>query len=823
MNPDDARDREIQALRDRLSRLSEASLSINESLEFHTVLKVVVDSARVLTGADFGVITALHEAVELPPELPPDWDLTSNTMHGCVPLVAFVGSGVTDEQIHRMRDWPERLLLFDYLRQLPGPLRTPDLSSHTMSLGMTEFSALPVGPFLTAPLRHQGEGVGNIFLGRERGMGEFTAEDEETLVMFASQAAMAIANARRYRDEQRAKADLETLINTSPVGVAVFDARTGAPVSFNREAVRIMEALRTPDNPPEQLLEVLTVQRADGRKVSLREFPFAETLRSGETLRAEEITLSVPDGRSVTILVNATPIRSDDGEVTSVVTTMQDITALEELERLRAEFLAMVSHELRTPLTSVKGSITTLLDPPSPLNPAEMRQFFRIIDSQVDRMHVLISDLLDVARIETGTLAVSPEPTDVALLAGEACNGFRSGGGRHDIDLDLARDLPWVMADRLRMVQVLGNLLTNAAKHSPESSTISVSAVGEGVHVMVSVSDRGRGIPAESLPHLFRKFSRLESQEQGGDTGLGLAICKGIVEAHGGRIWAESDGPGLGARFTFTLPTVEAAGYVSPAGRSQPSTRSSRRRGAEQVPILAVDDDPQALRYVRDALVRSGYEPLLTADPEEALRIVAEERPRLVLLDLVLPGTDGIDLMKAIAETTDAPVIFLSAYGQDKLVARAFDNGAADYVVKPFSPTELSARIRAALRRREAPKPSEPFVLGDLTIDYDERRVTLAGRPVELTAIEYRTLAELSANAGRVLTYEHLLRRVWGLESGADVRPMRTVISSIRRKLGDDSENPAYIFTEIRVGYRMAKGEAQVDGKEISDIGGLHA
>ena len=546
-------------------------------------------------------------------------------------------------------------------------------------------------------------------------------------------------------------------------------------------------------------------------------------MTGGETARAEEIVVSVPDGRSVSALMNATPIRSGGGEVETYVVTLQDMTALEELERLRAEFLAMVSHELRTPLTSVKGSITTLLDPPSPLNPAEMKQFHRIIDSQVDRMHVLISDLLDVARIETGTLAVSPEPTDVALLAGEARNGFRSGGGRHDIGLDLARDLPWVMADRLRMMQVLGNLLTNAAKHSPESSAILVSAVGEGVHVAVSVSDRGRGIPAESLPHLFRKFSRLESQEQGGDTGLGLAICKGIVEAHGGRIWAESDGPGLGARFTFTLPTVEAAGYVSPAGRAQPSTRSSRRRGAGQVRILAVDDDPQALRYVRDTLMQSGYEPLVTADPEEALRLVAEQRPHLVLLDLVLPGTDGIDLMKAIAETTDVPVIFLSAYGQDQLIARAFDNGAADYVVKPFSATELSARIRAALRRREAPKPSETFVLGDLTIDYDERRVTVAGRTVELTAIEYRTLAELSANAGRVLTYEHLLRRVWGLDADADVRPMRTTISSIRRKLGDDSENPAYIFTEIRAGYRMPKGEARVDGKEISNTGGQHA
>ena len=127
-----------------------------------------------------------------------------------------------------------------------------------------------------------------------------------------------------------------------------------------------------------------------------------------------------------------------------------------------------------------------------------------------------------------------------------------------------------------------------------------------------------------------------------------------------------------------------------------------------------------------------------------------EEKPDLVILDLMLPGTDGIELMKDIVAVGDVPVIFLSAYGRDELIARAFDMGAVDYVVKPFSPTELAARIRAALRKREVSEPSEPYVLGDLTIDYAERVVTLAGRPVELMAIEYRLLAELSANAGRV-------------------------------------------------------------------------
>ena len=156
------------------------------------------------------------------------------------------------------------------------------------------------------------------------------------------------------------------------------------------------------------------------------------------------------------------------------------------------------------------------------------------------------------------------------------------------------------------------------------------------------------------------------------------------------------------------------------------------------------------------------------------------------------------------------PVIFLSAYGRDEVVARVLEKGATDYIVKPFSPTELVARVRAALRRfgePQIPAPEEPFVLGDLTIDYAERRVTLGGRSIHLVPIEYQMVVELSANGGRVLTNEHLLQRVWGEKGSGDVRPMRTIVSKLRRKLGDDADNPTYIFTEPRVGYRMPKGE----------------
>ncbi len=787
----DERDREISELRERLARLSEVGLRINDSLDFDTVLQEVVDSARTLTASRYGAITVLDAAGQ---------------------LSDFIVSGLTGEEHQGLWEMPEGLGFFEYLSGLEEPLRVPDIESHLSALGMPGFlPSVPVSSLLVAPIRHQGVGVGTIYLGHEAGAREFSREDEETLALFASQAAMAIANARRHREERRARADLETLIDTSPVGVVVFDAPTGAPMSFNREARRLVDSLRNPGQSPEQLLGELILSRGGGEEIDLGDLPMEELLGAAETVRAEEIVLSVADGRSVTALLNATPILSEEGVLESMVITLQDMADVEEQERLRAEFLAMVSHELRTPLTSIKGSASTILDAGTELDPAVVRQFVRIIEDQADHMNALVADLLDVARIEAGALAVGIEPAEVAVLLDRARSGFTNGGGKNTLAIDIEPDLPLVMADRRRIVQVLGNLLSNAARNSPHSSVIRVSAVRDGVHVAVSVTDEGRGIPPESLPHLFRKFSTGQSGQREEDTGLGLAICKGIVEAHGGRIWAESDGPGTGARFTFTLPSIEGAGAGAPGSLPALSTRREQQGEARRPRVLAVDDDPNDLRFVRDTLARSGYDPILTGEPEDVLQLVADEKPALVLLDLMLPGMDGIDLMQEILEVTDVPVIFLSAYGREELIARAFDMGAADYVVKPFSATELAARIRAALRRA-AGEPSEPYVLGDLTIDHAARRVTLAGRPLHLTATEYGLLAELSANGGRVLTHQQLLERVWGEKSDGDVRPMRTIVSKLRRKLGEDGANPTYIFTEPRVGFRMPRGETQGEG-----------
>ena len=774
--------RRIEPVEARISTLCAAILRINASLDLETVLREIVDSARALTGARYGLIVTVDDAGQ-----PRD----------------FVTAGLTPDVPPKMAEWPDGPRLFAHFRDLREPLRVADLPSYVRELGFSS-ELMVVNAMQCTPMRHRGSHVGNFFLGDKDGGSEFTSADEEVLVLFASQAATAIVNARTHEAERRARADLETLVETSPVGVVVFDGETGEPVSFNREARRIVEPLRPPDGSLEKLLEEVTCRHGDGCEVALSELPMARQSSGAEHVRAEEITLSAPDGRTVTTLVNATPTRSADGAVESMVVTLQDLAPLEELERQRAEFLGIVSHELRRPLISIKGSATTVLDASRVPQTSEMLQFFRVVNEQANHMHGLIDDLLDHGRIVTGTLSVSPEPAEVGGLVELARSAFLAGATNRVITVDLPENLPRVMADRPRIVQVLNNLLSNAARHSPESTPIQVAAERDGVHVAVSVADGGRGLPADQLRSLFKRHARTVGDESArpGRSGLGLAICRGLVEAHGGRIWAESGDAGRGTRLTFTVPVAEAA-HPAPAAPG-PSRHPGPER--DRACILVVEDDPETQRHVRDALIDAGYAVVATGDPEALPGLVRTHAPQLLLLDLMLPGTDGIELMVNVPELEEVPVIFISAYGRDETVVRALDAGADDYIVKPFSPSELTARVRAVMRRRSEP---EAFLLGELAIHYEERRVTVAGNPVELTVTEFEVLRILSVNAGRPVRYDTLLSRAWGARYRGthDPKLVHALVKSLRRKLGDDAANPAYVLNQRGVGYRMSGPE----------------
>jgi len=223
--------------------------------------------------------------------------------------------------------------------------------------------------------------------------------------------------------------------------------------------------------------------------------------------------------------------------------------------------------------------------------------------------------------------------------------------------------------------------------------------------------------------------------------------------------------------------------------------------------ILIVDDEPQIRRALRTALTGHGYDVEVAEDGAQALAIIPTWAPELVVLDLVMPRKDGLDVVRETRTWSDVPIIVLSARGQERDKIAALDLGADDYLTKPFGIGELLARLRALLRRRRGPD-TQAVSAGNITIDLHGRRVLRAGQEVHLTPREYDLLTVLATNAGRVLTHRQLLERVWGGYAAENSQQLRVYINYLRRKLEDDPARPAIIVTEPGVGYRLVLPES---------------
>lgn len=783
--------REIESLKIRLSKLSEASRLVTESLDLDVVLQEVIDGARSLTGARYGALLTHHPSGE---------------------VQDFITSGLSSREVERLGVLPRGLGLLGYMNEIREPLRLKDISSHPSSVGFPE-NHPPMKTFLGMPIRYRDEHVGNIYLTEKAGGQDFTGEDQDTLIMFASQAGAAIFNARRYREERQARADLEGLVNISPVGVLVFDARTEVLLSANDEARRIVGRLNLTRRTLSQILGVIALRRADGSDIPTDELPLTKALESGETVLAEEVFVHLPDGRVIATLVNARPIRRDGGDITSVIATILDITPLEAIKRQRIEFLGNVSHEVRTPLSVIKGSTATLLGSTHPLSLAETRQYLRIIDEQSDHIRRIINDLFDLSQIEAGRLKVVLEPMDIAVLLDQASEAhILQGKDSIPLDLNIPADLPRVMADRLRIQQVIAILLDVVSRSSVHTATLRIGASLAGWHVAISVGNSAEGEappvslrPQGSLRRVGREVPGRISQRED----MEVAISRGVVEAHGGRLWVEEADDGRGIGFTFTIPVVDEAEL--PADLEPTSTRSIDDSRAGMARVVAVGDEPETIRYIRSILSEAGLIAGMAGSPDEADSLIESLDPNVVLFEPAANRDHWIEDLLRLGRISDAPIIFITGFGWDQQIGRAIELGAFDYIAKPFTATELLARIEVALRWKSIAGWTAPlgrYVHGDLDIDYVSRQVTLYGRPVHLTPTEFKLLSELSMVAGRVLTHEQLLRRVWGPLHSSDSSLVRTYVKELRQKLDDDAARPTYIFTEPGVGYRMARPPA---------------
>lgn len=234
--------------------------------------------------------------------------------------------------------------------------------------------------------------------------------------------------------------------------------------------------------------------------------------------------------------------------------------------------------------------------------------------------------------------------------------------------------------------------------------------------------------------------------------------------------------------------------------------------------FLIVDDDKSIVEAVTIGLQFQWQdaEVFTAPDGEQGLEMFFELSPDVTLLDINMPRMSGFELLQRIRELSDAPVLMLTARGDEMSKVKGLELGADDYLVKPFSHLELFARIKAVLRRAELPAPvsaAPSFVSGDFAMNFDSREVTVSGEPVKLTPTEYKLLYQLVRNAGRILPFDTLLSKVWGDEYRGDMDYLKTYISRLRKKLGDDPENPHYILTERSVGYRFARITSAPDGE----------
>jgi signal transduction histidine kinase len=403
----------------------------------------------------------------------------------------------------------------------------------------------------------------------------------------------------------------------------------------------------------------------------------------------------------------------------------QTVDRLTEAERLKKGFLSTVSHELRTPLTSIRGSLGLLAAGATGALSRDALRLVEIAERNAVRLMALINDILDLDRLETGTIQLHCGPVTAESMVRRALESLPTIEQRHGVAVEADEVSTMIWADADRIVQVLVNLLSNAVKFSASGGVVTIGAALKDESLEFRVTDRGRGVPAAQHLAIFERFHQVEmsdAREKGG-AGLGLAICKAIVEQHGGSIGVESTA-GNGSTFWFrvrTAPEAAEGAIIAPTpgqpGRApdaRPAPRTGRLREPSSVTpsrtisdpiirVLIIDDDADIRTVTRLSLsCVGGMDVIEAASGAEGVRKARRDKPDVILLDMMMPAMDGVEtlaLLRAQPTTATTPVIFLTAEPAAAEVERLTTLGAAGVLLKPFNPDTLSAEVRSLVNR----------------------------------------------------------------------------------------------------------------------------
>ncbi len=364
--------------------------------------------------------------------------------------------------------------------------------------------------------------------------------------------------------------------------------------------------------------------------------------------------------------------------------------AMRENDRRKDEFLATLAHELRNPLAPIRQAAMISSAPNA--TGQQKTWAHEVITRQVHNMSLLLEDLLDISRITRGTLELRKERTTLAQVISTAVETARPAidAKRHHLDVNQPSQTLTLDADPLRLSQVLSNLLTNAAKYTDPEGHIRLDAEISGDTLLIRVTDDGIGIAAEALPHIFAMFSQVASARSGGGLGIGLALSRGLVEMHGGQLFAQSQGLGKGSEFSVRLPLRHVEAEKSLAETAPEPSPSRQRR------VLVADDNLDAGESLAMLLRLDGHEVQVASNGPEALALFDRMKPEIAILDIGMPGLTGYEVAQRIrAQKLARPVtlIAVTGWGQDADKARAAESGFDHHFTKPIEPESLSALI----------------------------------------------------------------------------------------------------------------------------------
>ena len=535
-------------------------------------------------------------------------------------------------------------------------------------------------------------------------------DDVTRLALFAL---VAIAMSAIVERGRRTAATLQATLWNIDDGVIVTDRQ--ARVTFINPVAQRLTGWASHDAVGRPIAEIYrTLDERTREPVSSRiEGMLRDSaLREGTILGpGRERLLLSQDGAERPVEDSSASVVDEHGARLGAVLVFHDISeqraareAAERANRLKDEFLATLSHELRTPLNAVLGW-TKMLRRGAMAPDATMRAI-QAVDRNADALASLVNDLLDVSRIVTGRLRLQPRETDVPGLLRETIEAMAPTIAAKDVRLEVEiDDVPPLLVDPDRLRQVVWNLLSNAAKFTPGGGRIAVRARQTERAVRIEVADTGIGIDPEVLPFVFNRFWQVDSAATRavGGLGLGLAIVRHLVDAHGGAVEADSPGLGHGSTFAVTLPVTVPAAAVAPQARLERDW--SEMHPLYGVRVLAVDDEADSLDLVAAALRAAGAEVRTAGTADAAIEMMTAEMPDVMVADIAMPGKDGHALVRELRQRAagiGVPAVALTAYAGELHRRAALDAGFTEHLEKPVNPDRL-ASVVAELTRRPVP------------------------------------------------------------------------------------------------------------------------